>query len=188
MEALSDGIYAIAMTLLVLDLKIPSLPAGVSEHALQRSLLDLLPRGITWLSSFGVMSLLWMGQQRIYALCTSLDVAMVWSELAQLAFISLFPFTAAFAAAYRSHVTAAVLYGVHLLVITVFSYLRTSHLLRQPTLHSPNLSPQIATRIRQRARLLFACAAATIALAFAVPTWSVLGMLPIALFRGRTKG
>jgi uncharacterized membrane protein len=46
-EALSDGIYAIALTLLVHDLKVPSLPRDVSERAPQTAMPDLLPRGLT---------------------------------------------------------------------------------------------------------------------------------------------
>lgn len=186
-EALSDGIYAIALTLLVLDLKVPELPADVSERALQAALLHLLPRGLTWLSSFWIMALFWLGQQRLYALCTSLDSAMVWSELAELALISLLPFTTALAAAYRSHVTVAVLYGAQLLAMTLISSFRTGRLLRRPDLHGPGLSPQIARRLRARSRALVTCAATTTALAFVVPAWSVLAMLPTVLVRARPR-
>jgi uncharacterized membrane protein len=151
MEALSDGIYAIALTLLVLDLRVPSLPRDVSERALQKAMLELLPRGLTWLSSFGIMALFWLGQQRLYTFCVSLDSVMLWSELAQLALISLVPFTTALTAAYRWHVTVAVLYGAHLLAMTLCSYLRTAHLLRRPALHSQALSPESAGRLRARA-------------------------------------
>jgi uncharacterized membrane protein len=187
MEALSDGIYAIALTLLVLDLRIPSLPRDVSERALQTAMLELLPRGLTWLSSFGIMALFWLGQQRLYTFCVSLDSVMLWSELAQLALISLVPFTTALSAAYRSHVTVAVLYGAHLLAMTLCSYLRTAHLLRRPALHSQALSPESADRLRTRARLLVAGVGITILLAFFLPAWSAIAMLPAALLRTKAR-
>ncbi|HTB60592.1 MAG TPA: TMEM175 family protein [Polyangia bacterium] len=187
MEALSDGIYAIALTLLVLDLKVPSLPRDVSEQALQTAMLDLLPRGLTWLSSFGIMALFWLGQQRLYTFCVSLDSVMLWSELAQLALISLLPFTTALSAAYRSHVTVAVLYGAHLLAMTLCSYLRTAHLLRSPALHSQALSPQRAGQLCTRSRLLVAGAGVTILLAFIHPAWSAIAMLPGALVRTKAR-
>jgi uncharacterized membrane protein len=181
MEALSDGIYAIALTLLVLDLKVPSLPSGASEQALQQALLALLPKVSTWLSSFWIMSLSWLAQQRLYALCVALDRAMIWTELAQLAVISLIPFTTALAGAYRTHPTVAVIYGAQFLVAMLLSYVRTNHLLKTPALHSPDLTPRISSRLRLRMRVLIGCAAVTTALAFVFPRWSTLGMLPAVL-------
>lgn len=58
-EALSDGLYAITLTLLVLDLKLPSLGAAAAVNAdLLHALRELLPKVLTWLLSFWVMAVL----------------------------------------------------------------------------------------------------------------------------------
>ena len=74
LAALSDGVFAVAMTLLVLDLKAPSVPkrvqqpvwsgGGGSEHALAHGLLhDVAPRLLPYLMSFLTLGIFWVGQQ-----------------------------------------------------------------------------------------------------------------------------
>ena len=65
-EALSDGIYAVAMTLLVIDLKLPDAAALHAGNAVAESLLALLPKALAWLMSFFVLSLFWLGHHRVF--------------------------------------------------------------------------------------------------------------------------
>ena len=64
LEALSDGIYAVVLTLLVLELKLPPLPEA-SGSALNAALLALLPKGLVWMLSFWVAALFWLAQGRV---------------------------------------------------------------------------------------------------------------------------
>ena len=66
LEALSDGIYAVVLTLLVLELKLPPLPEA-SGSALNAALLALLPKGLVWMLSFWVAALFWLAQGRVLA-------------------------------------------------------------------------------------------------------------------------
>lgn len=181
LEALSDGIYAIALTLLVLELKLPALPPGVNDAALRGALLDLLPKALTWLLSFWVMAMFWLAQFRLYRLSLVLDWSMVWIELMQLALISLLPFSTALIGEHGDLTTAAALYSLHLLAISVLSWARTLHVLAHAELHSADLSPAVATVLRVRAWVLVVCAMATLVLAFFIPGWNMLAMLPTAL-------
>ncbi len=63
LAALSDGIFAVAMTLMVLDLRLPAAEAIHSEHDLWRALVALLPRLLTYLMSFLTLGIFWVGQQ-----------------------------------------------------------------------------------------------------------------------------
>ncbi|MBE3557934.1 MAG: DUF1211 domain-containing protein [Ktedonobacteraceae bacterium] len=63
LAALSDGVFAIAMTLLVLDLRVPAGEAIHSEQALWDTLLRLSPRLLTYLMSFLTLGIFWVGQQ-----------------------------------------------------------------------------------------------------------------------------
>ena len=91
-EALSDGLYAIALTLLVLELKLPSLGEAATNADLLHALRELMPKALTWFLSFWVMAVLWLAQVRVYALVRSLSPMMVRLELTQLACVSLMPF------------------------------------------------------------------------------------------------
>ena len=59
-EAFSDGVFAIAITLLVLEFKVPHLPAGASGRDLFLALLDLWPSMVAFLGSFAAILIMWM--------------------------------------------------------------------------------------------------------------------------------
>src|SRR3954466_9500257 len=119
MEALSDGLYAIALTLLVLELNLPSLAEAATNGDLLHSLRELMPKVLTWFLSFWVMAVLWLSQVRVYRLVHSLSVTMVRLELAQLAFVSLMPFSTALIGEHGNLPVAAVVYAGNMLGITL---------------------------------------------------------------------
>src|SRR5580693_6059335 len=63
LAALSDGLFAVAMTLLVLDLKVPAAEAIRSDKALLGALAELAPRLVIYLMSFLTLGIFWVGQQ-----------------------------------------------------------------------------------------------------------------------------
>jgi uncharacterized membrane protein len=93
LEALADGIFAFALTLLVLDLRLPALPPGVDDAALRQALAGLLPKATIWLLSFAVIAASWVVQQRTFALLSKIDPDLLRIELILLALVSLFPFS-----------------------------------------------------------------------------------------------
>ena len=181
LEALTDGIYSIAATLLVLELKLAPLPHGSTNEALTQALIEVAPKGLTWLLSFWVMAMFWLAQLRLYRLSASLDWSMVWVELVQLALISLLPFSTAVMGEHGRLPTAAVLYSANLLGIALGSWYRTAHFLAHPELHATILPGTVATALRRRASVLVAAATATLTLAFFFPAWNMLAMLPTVL-------
>lgn len=64
-SAISDGVFAIAMTLLVLDLKLPELKTPVSQQILLEAILEQLPQLVAWLISFAILCRLWMTQHAL---------------------------------------------------------------------------------------------------------------------------
>jgi len=63
LAALSDGVFAVAMTLLVLDLRVPATEAIRNEHDLWHALLALSPRLLMYMMSFLTLGIFWVGQQ-----------------------------------------------------------------------------------------------------------------------------
>lgn len=61
-SAISDGVFAIAMTLLVLDLKLPDLDPGLSADVFAASVRQQAPRFASWLLSFAILTRLWIIQ------------------------------------------------------------------------------------------------------------------------------
>ena len=66
-SALGDGVFAIAMTLLVLDLKLPDLGAGLSREAFSAALAEQAPRFVSWLLSFAILCRLWITHHALLA-------------------------------------------------------------------------------------------------------------------------
>jgi uncharacterized membrane protein len=180
-EALSDGIYAIALTLLVLDLKIPSLGENVTNAQLVDALHAILPKALTWFLSFWVMAVLWMSQVRVYHLVHSLSRNMVRLELIQLACISLMPFSTALIGEYGYLPAAAVVYAGNMLAVTLTGALRTRELLHQPHVHIAPIEDAKHRTLKTRAYALPACALTAFVLAFFLPGWNMFAMLPMVL-------
>src|SRR5713226_849438 len=63
LAALSDGIFAVAMTLLVLDLHVPSRELIHSDGELRRALVAMAPQLLVYLMSFVTLGIFWVGQQ-----------------------------------------------------------------------------------------------------------------------------
>ena len=63
LAALSDGVFALAMTLLVLDIQVPSIGSVHTESELWHALLALLPRFVMYAMSFLTLGIFWVGQQ-----------------------------------------------------------------------------------------------------------------------------
>jgi uncharacterized membrane protein len=66
LEALTDGVFAIAITLLVLELRLPGPEAVAAAGGLNGALLHLLPRFVAWVVSFFVLAIFWAGHHRIF--------------------------------------------------------------------------------------------------------------------------
>lgn len=129
LAALSDGIFAVAMTLLVLDLRPPALPAearwttpllwtpeGVGkELALLEALTALLPHVLPYLLSFLTLGLFWVGQQTQLHQFTTSNRHLAWIHLAFLLAVSLLPFSTELLAAFITYRLALVVYWLNLL-------------------------------------------------------------------------
>lgn len=95
MEALTDGIFAIAMTLMVLELKVPDLPKSVSSHELLRRLGEEGPVFLSFFFSFTYCGLLWFFHHLAMHFFRHMQVALVWLNLLFLMSISVLPFSCA---------------------------------------------------------------------------------------------
>jgi uncharacterized membrane protein len=93
MEALTDGIFAIAMTLLVLELKIPDLPKSASPSELLHSIGHEAPALFSFMVSFLYCGLLWVLHHLAMHFVRHLQIALVWLNLLFLMSISLMPFS-----------------------------------------------------------------------------------------------
>jgi len=95
MEALTDGIFAIAMTLLVLELKVPDLPKSAGSLELLHKIGEELPAWFSFIISFLYCGLLWVLHHMAMHFIRHLQIALVWLNLLFLMSVSIMPFSCA---------------------------------------------------------------------------------------------
>ena len=120
-------------------------------------------------------------QVRIYHLVHSLSQQMVRLELLQLACVSLMPFSTAVVGEWGHLPAAAVVYAGNMLAVTVLGALRTRELVHLPRVHARAIDDPVRRALNIRAYGLPAFASLAFILAFFVPGWNLLAMLPMAL-------
>jgi uncharacterized membrane protein len=128
-EAFSDGIFAVAATLLVLDLKV-SLPEHVSVSDLGRALLDQFPKFLSWLISFVIVCKFWLNHHHILGLARHATYGMVWLNCIFLMFQSLVPFPTALMGTYPKNSLAVSLFGVVMAFNTLLFIALHAYILR----------------------------------------------------------
>jgi uncharacterized membrane protein len=123
LAALSDGVFAVAMTLLVLDIHAPAAEAIRSEHDLWHAVLALAPRLLMYVMSFITLGIFWVGQQTQLNHLERSDRSLTWIHLAFLFAVSITPFSTTLLAAYTAYRTALLLYWANILVLGATLYL-----------------------------------------------------------------
>lgn len=92
-EAFSDGVFAIAITLLTFELKAPAFKESYTSMALARAMLHQWPSYIAFLLSFGTIFVLWVNHHRMYNVIRRSDSWFIYYNGALLLFVSLIPFS-----------------------------------------------------------------------------------------------
>ena len=114
--ALSDGVFAIILTLLVLEIHVPELGAG---QTLRQALREIRPSMTAFLISFLVVAIAWAGHRDLFALIRRTDRGIVWLNFLYLLPLSILPFGAAMLASYERDPIALRIYGLILVGIVV---------------------------------------------------------------------
>jgi uncharacterized membrane protein len=121
-EALTDGVFAIAMTLLVLELSIPFSTAVTTEADLGRLLFAIAPKLLVYFMSFITLGIFWTGQSFQYTYISTSDRHLNWISIFYLMFVSLVPFTTALLGQYITFKLAVGIYWLNILLLGVILF------------------------------------------------------------------
>ncbi len=130
LAALSDGIFAVSMTLLVLDLRVPASEAIHSERDLGHALIALLPRLIIFLMSVMTNGIFWVGQQTQLNHFARADRNLAWIHIAFLCWITLTPFSTSLLAEYIHYRIALLVYWFNIVLLGATLYWSWSYATR----------------------------------------------------------
>jgi uncharacterized membrane protein len=135
LEALTDGIFAVAMTLLVIELKLPEHGAMQAGGGLVAALVHLLPRVMAWVISFLVLALFWLGHYRTFARVRRADGPLATLCLFELGFVSLMPFSSALVGEHGRENLSQIIYSINMLALAVLALMMARHIHSHPDPH-----------------------------------------------------
>jgi uncharacterized membrane protein len=162
LAALSDGIFGVAMTLLLLEVHLPAETTVKGEFDLLHQLAALAPEVLIYLMSFLTLGIFWVGQQTLLNNTERSNRHMTWIHLAFLFAVTLVPLTTRLLTAFDIYRTAVVIYWLNILLLGVilhssFCYAAGARLLK------PDFTPEAQSAICRRiivGQSLYACGAA----------------------------
>jgi TMEM175 potassium channel family protein len=181
----SDAVFAIAMTLLVLQIPMPAVSAGPVHvlHALGDAESQIIAFGI----SFWVIALFWMAHHRLFRYVHSYDGTLMGLNLLLLFFVAFLPYPTAVMGTHSAYVTATVFYAIAISLTGLSSAALTRHAVRTPGLMRPAPSRRMARYLTARGLVTPAVFVATIPVAYAnvdIARWMwVLTFVSQALMR-----
>ena len=123
LAVLSDGIFGVAMTLLLLDLHVPARELIRSEGDLRHALVLLAPQLLVYLMSFLTLGIFWVGQQTQLNHLERSERHFTWIHLAFLFLVTLMPFSTRLLIEFVTFRTALVAYWANILLLGAFLYL-----------------------------------------------------------------
>jgi uncharacterized membrane protein len=130
----TDGLFAIAMTLLVVDLAVPTLSDGSSVGELADALNDDMAKFISFFISFAVIGRYWMAHHTYFSALAKLDRGLIGLNLLYLAFIAFLPFPTALLGEYFENPLSIVIYAVNVALVSGMEVVLFSHAYRHDLL------------------------------------------------------
>jgi Predicted integral membrane protein len=118
-EALSDGIFAISMTLLVLSLAVPVIPAAEAPQLLPGILAGMWPQFLFFAIAFFIQASFWLVHHRILRRVQYVDERLIWINLLLLFFIVLIPFSTSISGDYSTVTEAVLFFHFNLLICSI---------------------------------------------------------------------
>jgi uncharacterized membrane protein len=113
-EALSDGIFAIVMTLLILELHVPNLSPNTPNVEVTTALVALWPKFVSYLVAFISLGVFWIAHHIMYHGIRRADRTLLWLNIVFFMFVSLLPFSTSILNAFPRALIAPFLFGANL--------------------------------------------------------------------------
>ena len=148
-EALTDGIFAIAMTLMVFDIKVPAV-TQMNQLNLRHELIQLWPRFLAYVINFVMLGVYWVGHHNQYHYIRRTDRPFLWINIFFLMGVSLIPFSTGLLGQFPEDRTALGVYGLNLIMVGGFLYAHWSYATREHRLVQRQISSEVVRQAKYR--------------------------------------
>ena len=178
----SDAVFAIAITLLALELRVPQIPESTAASELPDALLELWPNVFSFLISFWVIGYYWLAHHRIFHQVRAYDRRLLLINLLFLMWIVLMPFSSALIGEYESQQLPVIIYAVHNIFTSLTLTWLWRHASKDGRLVETSLDPRLVRFANFRALLIPSVFLLSIGLSFisvdvARLSWLLVGIL-----------
>ena len=188
LDQLSDGIFAIVMTLLVFELRVPELYQYATETNLVSFLINSIPALITFAFSFTLLFVYWRGHHYIASVYAhNIDQRLSAINAVFLMLIALVPFSSQFLGTYTFSQTAIIVYAVHMILISLTLFWMRMYIRNSKTIENEVLDHDTEVRGIMRIIMPACMAAVAIGLSFINPILS-LALFFCAIFFNLASG
>jgi uncharacterized membrane protein len=157
LEAFSDGVFAIVITLLILDIRLPEVDYSHFGEALK----EIFPRILSYVMSFVVIGVYWIAHHNSFQLVNKTNRVFLWMNIFLLLFVSFIPFPTSLLGRYPFQTIPVMIYGINLLISNLMGFCMLLYVYRNPQLASPlftkeNFKKQIPLYVCVNSTYLFA--------------------------------
>jgi len=159
LDQLSDGIFAIVMTILVFEIKVPVVWGPIDNIALWSEVRGLLPVFLSYILSFALLFTYWRAHHFFVSIYAK-NVDSILTNINALFFmlISLVPFSAGFLGQYSKNELSVILFGIHTILIGLTLYWIRRYVLYSPHIQNPEITHREirGSTVRTMAPVIFA--------------------------------
>ena len=188
---LVDGTYAIAMTLLILNIEVPTMAASATSEVIESSLLGMWPIFFDYGLSFLILGFFWLAHNKQYRHVGRTDDRYIWLTLLSLMFVVLIPFSTELIGGYHDTTASEIFLHLNMLAILGFSYLQAKYVDKHRALvDADKFEHEGFVRGMNITKLFIIVTFIGIGLSFVIPDWSnaVYILVPIWIFAKKKMG
>jgi uncharacterized membrane protein len=147
LEALSDALFAIVMTLLVIEIKVPELLSEFTEDALLHGLEEKLPLFFAYFLSFTVIATFWFTHNFLFSLMAkTINRGLMNLNFVFMAFLSLIPFSSHLLGQYTQSKVAVAVYSLNIAIMAGLNWLIREYVYSNPKIENPKFEEVMVTK------------------------------------------
>jgi uncharacterized membrane protein len=149
-ETLTDGVFAIVMTILVLELAVPNISHANIATELPKQILQLWPVLLSYVMSFIVLGFFWIGHDYQFHFIKRSSRTLLWITILYLMFIALIPFSTSLLGEYWDHQISVIIYGTNLVVASSWIWIQWWCATKDHSLIDQDLDQNFVTMVSRR--------------------------------------
>ncbi len=186
-ETLVDGIFAIAMTLLVLNIDLPQISGTVTDPAIWLYLVGLLQQLGIYAFSFMLLASFWRAHHLQFFYIKRSDSFLIWLNVVWLMFVALVPFSTNFVSNLGSHIVPMLFFNINMFIIGIFFIFIWSYS-KKKNFFIEEMTQEHYEMVKKIDYILPLAALIAICITFISPLWSPVSYFLIIIFKNLFKG